>query len=115
MHTERKKPSWHRFEPCKLQENMFCLFFISFIFTLWLVNVCLISSSTFFSHINIVNYQVTVLLDMLLSNVLAILSTNYFYIHTVFVQVAITQIRLYMCTGKSMFLLFIYSMSDNFS
>ena len=62
-----------------------------------------------------VSYQVTVLLDRLLSNGLAILSKNYYYIHTVCVQVAITQIRLYICTGKSNFLLFIYSMSGNFS
>ena len=68
-----------------------------------------------FSHITMVNYQVTVLLDKLLSNGLAILSANHYYIHTVCVQVAITQIRLYICTGKSFFLLFIYSMSGNFS
>ena len=48
-----------------------------------------------------VNYQVTVLLDKLVSNGLAILSENYYYNHTVCVQVAITQIRLYICTGKS--------------
>ena len=52
-----------------------------------------------------VNYQVTVLLDRLLSNGLAILGANYtyYYIHTVCVQVAITQIRLYICTGKTFF------------
>ena len=64
-----------------------------------------------------VNYQVTVLLDRLLSNGLAILGANYtyYYIQTVCVQVAITQIRLYICTGKTFCLLFIYSMSGNFS
>ena len=62
-----------------------------------------------------VNYQVTVLLDRLLSNGLAVLGANYNYIHTACVQVAITQIRLYICTGKSILLLFIYSMSGNFS
>ena len=62
-----------------------------------------------------VNYQVTVLLDRLLSNGLAILCAVYYYIHMVCVQVAITQRRLYICTGKSKFLLFIFSMSGNFS
>ena len=62
-----------------------------------------------------VNYQVTVLLDRLLSNGLAILSANYYYIPMVCVQVAITQIRLYIFTGKSNFLLFIYSISGNFN
>ena len=80
------------------------------------MHVCLISLSTFFSQTTMVNYQVTVLLDRLLSNGLAILGANqtYFYIHTVCVQVAITQIRLYICTGKTFFL-FIYSISGNFS
>ena len=107
MHTKRKKTLMAQVRTLKVkkkQENIFFVFFfISFVFILWLVNVCLISSSTFFSHITIVNYQVTMLLDRLLSNGLAILSTNYYYIHTVFVQVTITQIRLYICTGKSFF------------
>ena len=52
-----------------------------------------------------VNYQVTVLLDRMLSNGLAILGANYtyYYIHTVCVQVAITQLRVYICTGKTFF------------
>ena len=52
-----------------------------------------------------VNYQVTVLSDRMLSNGLAILGANYtyYYIHTVCVQVAITQLRLYICTGKTFF------------
>ena len=62
-----------------------------------------------------VNYQVTVLLDRLLSIGLAILGANYYYVHKVCVQVAITQIKLYICKGESFFLLFIYSMSGNFS
>ena len=53
--------------------------------------------------ITMVNYQVAVLLDRLLSNGLAILSANDYSIHMVCVQVAITQIRLYICTGKSFF------------
>ena len=67
--------------------------------------MCLISLSTFFSQTTMVNYQVTVLLDRLLSNGLAILGANYtyYYIQTVCVQVAITQIRLYICTGKTFY------------
>ena len=58
-----------------------------------------------------VNYQVTVLLDRLLSNGLAILGANYtyYYIHTVCVQVAITQIRLYICTGKTFFTVYLFN------
>ena len=64
-----------------------------------------------------VNYQVTVFLDRLLSNGLAILGANYtyYYIHTVCVQVAITQIRPVHMHRQNIFLLFIYSMSGNFS
>ena len=62
-----------------------------------------------------VNYQVTVLMERLLSNGLAILGANYYYVHTVCVQVAKAQIKLYICKGESFFLLFIYSMSGNFS
>ena len=60
------------------------------------------------------NYQVTVLLDRLLSSGLAILGKNYNDIHTACVQVAITQIRLYICTGKSILSLFIYSIRATF-
>ena len=67
--------------------------------------MCIYHYQHFFSHITMVNYQDTVLLDRLLSNGLAILSANYYYIHTmcVCVQVAIIQIIRYICTGKSTF------------
>ena len=55
MHTGRKNPSWHRFEPCKLKKirNFFCLFFSFLLFSyIWLVYVCLISLSTFFQPNN---------------------------------------------------------------
>ena len=56
-----------------------------------------------------VNYQVTVLLDRLLSNGLAILGANYYYVHTVCVQVTITQIKLYICKGKSFFTVYLFN------
>ena len=56
-----------------------------------------------------VNYQVTVLLDRLLSNGLAILGANYYYVHTVCVQVTITQIKLYICKGESFFTVYLFN------
>ena len=50
-----------------------------------------------------VNYQVTVILDRLLSIGLAILGANYYHVHKVCVQVAITQVKLYICKGESFF------------
>ena len=109
MHTERKKtPHDTGSNPVNLKKKFFCLFFILIFYFFYfhsMVGKCVLNIiiNIFFSHITIVNYQVTVLLYRLLSNGLAILSTNYYYIHTVFVQVTITQIRLYICTGKSFF------------
>ena len=114
MHTGRKNPSWHRFEPCKLKKNkkhFFCLFFfISFIF-IYMVGACVLNIiiNIFFSQITMVNYQVTVLLDRLLSNGLAILGANYYYVHTVCVQVTITQIKLYICKGESFFTVYLFN------
>ena len=114
MHTGRKNPSWHRFEPCilkKIRNIFFCLFFfISFIF-IYMVGACVLNIiiNIFFSQITIVNYQVTVLLDRLLSNGLAILGANYYYVHTVCVQVTITQIKLYICKGESFFTVYLFN------
>ena len=96
----------------KQQKTFFVYFFASFFNFFYfhsVVGACVlyIIINIFFSHITMVIYQVTVLLDRLLINGLAILSANYYYIHTVCVQGAITQIRLYICTGKSIF----YSLS----
>ena len=114
MHTGRKNPSWHRFEPCKLKKirNIFflSLFFIPFIF-IYMVGACVLNIiiNIFFSQITMVNYQVTVLLDRLLSNGLAILGANYYYVHTVCVQVTITQIKLYICKGESFFTVYLFN------
>ena len=114
MHTGRKNPSWHRFEPCKLKKirNIFflSLFFISFIF-IYMVGACVLNIiiNIFFSQITMVNYQVTVLLDRLLSNGLAILGANYYYVYTVCVQVTITPIKLYICKGESFFTVYLFN------
>ena len=91
MHTERQNPHGTGSNPVnkKKSRKYFCLFFYFFYFHSMVGECVLNIIINFFSHITIVNYQVTVLLDRLLANGLAILSTNYYYIHTVFVQVAI--------------------------
>ena len=80
--------------------------------------MCIYHYQHFFSHITMVNYQDTVLLDRLLSNGLAILSANYYYIHTMCVCVCASRNN----SDKTVhmhrqinFLLLIYSMSGNFS
>ena len=64
-----------------------------------------------------VNYQVTVPLDKLLSNDLAILSANYYYIHMVCVCASRNKSdqTVHMHRQIKFFLLFIYSISGNFS
>ena len=76
-----------------------------------MVGACVLNiiSNIFFSQITMVNYQVTVLLDRLLSNGLAILGANYYYVHTVCVQVTITQIKLYICKGESFFTVYLFN------
>ena len=114
MHTGRKNPSWHRFEPCKLKKIrniFFCLFFFISCIFIYMVGACVLNIiiNIFFSQITMVNYQVTVLLDRLLSNGLAILGANYYYVHTVCVQVTITQIKLYICKGESFFTVYLFN------
>ena len=82
--------------------SLFCLFFfIPFILILWLVHVCLISSSIFFQPYNYGQLSGNSAFGQVALKWLAILSANYYFIHTVCVQGAITQIRLYICTDKS--------------
>ena len=111
MHRGCKNPSWHRFEPCKLKKKK-NIFFISFFhfFYFHIYGWCMLYHyQQLFSQITMVNYQVTVLLDRLLSNGLAILSANYYYVHTVCVQVAITQTKLYVCKGESFFTVYLFN------
>ena len=76
-----------------------------------------ISLSTFFSHITMVNYQDTVLLDRLLSNGLAILSeTTIIFILCVCVCASRNNSDKTVHMQRQInFLLLIYSMSANFS
>ena len=76
-----------------------------------MVGACVLNIiiNIFFSQITMVNYQVTVLLDRLLSNGLAILGANYYYVHSVCVQVTITQIKLYICKGESFFTVYLFN------